>query len=347
MTFERVADLCHLSRQNIIDIFDRYIDYHPPKLPTILSFDEKHINKSITEDAYLFSIVDFKKNKLYDMLPNRHKRTLIAYFNQFSKDELSSVEYVVMDMYEPYLDVSKLCFKKALIAVDSFHVIENVHRALDKVRIRIMQKYNNKAEKVEDNEEAYYLLKKHRYYLFKDIDDISSKRFYNRKLRGWYDKYSFLKVILDIDESLKLAYHLSCEYREFNRISNYDNAKERLEELIELFYSSGINEFNDLAKTLSTWKEYIINSFIVIPDALSTPISKNDEPKPRRLSSGAIEGLNSMLEEINIVGKGYTNFTRFRNRAIYVINKDVPILNNPLTMKKVRASKRYEKKKKE
>lgn len=343
MTFERVADICHLSRQNIIDIFDRYIDYTPGVLPSVLSFDEKHINKSITEDAYLFSIVDFKSNKLYDLLPNRHKRTLIAYFNRFSREELLNVQYVVMDMYEPYLDVSKLFFKNAKIAIDSFHVIQNVNRALDKVRIRIMQKYNNKASKTEDNTVFYYLLKKYRYYLFKEIDDITDKRFYNRKLKGWYDKYSFLKIILDIDDSLKKAYYFACDYREFNRVCNFDNAKERLDELIKDFYDSYIHEFVDLAKTLSTWKEYIINSFIIVPDALSKP-DKYGNSYPRRLSSGAIEGLNSILQEINIVGKGYSNFIRFKNRAIYVINKDIPIRNNPLTIRKVRQSKRFEKK---
>ena len=80
---------------------------------------------------------------------------------------------------------------------------------------------------------------------------------------------------------------------------------------------------------MSTWKEYIINSFITIPDALSKPKSKDEEPKPRRLSSGPIEGLNATLEIINVNGNEYSNFWRFRNRAIYVINKNVPILNTP------------------
>ena len=47
----------------------------------------------------------------------------------------------------------------------------------------------------------------------------------------------------------------------------------------------------------------------------------------RRLSNGPIEGINSILEKININGNGYTNFFRFRNRAIYCVNKDVPLKN--------------------
>ena len=59
ITFESVAQDLHLSRQNIIDVFDRYVDYIPGPLPEILSFDEKHINKNMTDNVYLFIIVDF------------------------------------------------------------------------------------------------------------------------------------------------------------------------------------------------------------------------------------------------------------------------------------------------
>ena len=47
----------------------------------------------------------------------------------------------------------------------------------------------------------------------------------------------------------------------------------------------------------------------------------------RRLSNGLIEGLNSIINQININGKGYSNFFRFRLRIIYVINKSLSIKN--------------------
>ena len=338
-TFESIARNMHLSRQNIIDLFDRYIDYKPGKLPVVQSWDEKHINKSITDDAYLFNLVDFKTLKIFDILPNRHKRTLIAYFNRFSADELKNVEYITMDMYEPYLDVAKMFFKRAKIAIDSFHVMEHVNNAMNKVRIKIMQKDNNKAEDFDKNHVFYKLLKKYHLYFLKDIDDISSNRFYVYMLHGWYDKYSLMKYMLNIDESLKTAYHLVCEYREFNKTSSYEKAEERLNELIDLFYESKIKEFVDVSITLYTWKEYIINSFIIIPDALSKPKKIDEEPMPRRLSSGGIEGLNSILQKLNMNGNGYTNFNRFKNRAIYIINKDVSILNKPLSMEHVKKIK--------
>ena len=344
-TFESIAKDCHLSRQNIIDLFDRYIDYKPGKLPEVQSWDEKHINKSITDNAYLFNLVDFKTLKIYDILRSRHKKTLIDYFSKFDEDELKRVKYITMDMYVPYVEVAKMFFRHAKIAIDSFHVMQHVNNAMNKVRIRIMQKYNNKAENIDNNHIYYRLLKNYHLYFLKDIDDISPKRFYVRALNGWYDKYSLMRYMLNIDESLKTAYLLVNEYREFNKTCSYEEAPERFDELIDLFYESKINEFIDVSITLFTWREYIINSFIEIPDALSKPKKIDEKPKPRRLSSGGIEGLNSILEKLNMNGNGYTNFTRFKNRAIYIINKDVPILNNPLTIKYVNKIKRKTKKK--
>ena len=47
----------------------------------------------------------------------------------------------------------------------------------------------------------------------------------------------------------------------------------------------------------------------------------------RRLSNGLIEGLNSIISQINMNGKGYSNFDRFKLRIIYIINKNLTIKN--------------------
>ena len=36
-----------------------------------------------------------------------------------------------------------------------------------------------------------------------------------------------------------------------------------------------------------------------------------------------------IIEKINVNGNGYTNFKRFKNRCIYVINKEYIIKGNP------------------
>ena len=123
--------------------------------------------------------------------------------------------------------------------------------------------------------------------------------------------------MLNIDPKLKLAYELYSKYLEFNKTTSYENAKDDIEELLEDFFNSGIKQFIEVAKTISHWKEYIINSFIYV-DSI-------DGKSKRRLSNGPIEGINSIIEKIRINGNGFTNFYRFRNKVIYSVNKNVPL----------------------
>ena len=46
----------------------------------------------------------------------------------------------------------------------------------------------------------------------------------------------------------------------------------------------------------------------------------------RRLSNGPIESLNSRVKIVLDNGYGYTNFNRFRNRLMYSLNYNEPII---------------------
>ncbi len=318
-TFQSVARDLLISRQDVINVFDRYVDYSPETIPSIICLDEKHINKSMTDNAYIFVILDFVNIKIYDILYSRHKHVIERYFSRIPLVDRQRVKYIIIDMWEPYKDACIRYFRNALIAIDSFHVIKAVNYAMDRVRISVMQRYNQHTDILDDNHAYYYLLKKYSYLFLMEFDDINDKRFYIKKLKGWYDKYSLRTYLLSIDNSLNHSYSLASRYREFNRTARFETCKEELELLINDFYNSKLSQFIDVGKTLSNWKEYIINSFIIV--------------NGRRLSNGAIEGYNATIEKINRNGNGYNNFYRFRNRVIYVINKDVAIRNIPIKQK--------------
>lgn len=323
-SFESVAKTFHISRQNVIDLFDRFFTYTPSSsLPSILSFDEKHIGKAITDHSYLFVILDWRNIKIYDVLESRDKYTLWKYFSSIPKEERDKVTHITMDMWQTYKDVSKHFFRNAKIAVDSFHVMENINKAMNKVRTTVMSKYNKKTENLEDNHIYYYFLKKFDYFFTKEFDDITTYPIKVQKLKTKLNKHEIRKYLLDIDERINEAYELTSKYREFNRTANINNCEAELDELINLFLSSSLEQFKEVGRTLSNWREEIINSFITIEDSLTTPKKVDELPVPRRISNGPIEGVNSIIEQVKINGKGYTNFLRFKKRIIYVINKEL------------------------
>lgn len=82
---------------------------------------------------------------------------------------------------------------------------------------------------------------------------------------------------------------------------------------IYFFLILHLEEFRAFGGLLFNWMKEIINSFRRIGE--------------RRLSNGAIEGVNSRIKTIIKNANGYTNFGRLRNRIIFSININEPIKN--------------------
>ena len=63
---------------------------------------------------------------------------------------------------------------------------------------------------------------------------------------------------------MALAYKLTSKYREFNKTANFQNCSAELEELIDLFINSKLDDFIKVGRTLINWKNEIINSLTYI-----------------------------------------------------------------------------------
>ena len=105
------------------------------------------------------------------ILPTRKKDDLIQYFTY--AENRSSVQYVVSDMYEPYLLVTTIMFPKAKYVVDRFHYIRYIMDALDKIRIRLQKEYGIKSKE---------------YNLLKNKKNVSLLRKYSNKINWWVEQ---------------------------------------------------------------------------------------------------------------------------------------------------------------
>lgn len=206
-------------------------------------------------------------------------------------------------MWEPYRDLAHLYFKHAIVSVDSFHVIENIQRAFDKVRIRIMKKYSKGTNE-------YYLLKTFSFLLRlanKNIEKNEAK--YNKKFKKYLNLHDILKLQLEINNELRLAYTLKELYLQFNRTATIETAAHELQIMINDFKKSKIKEYEDIYKMLLNWKKEIINSFSIM---------ENGE----RISNAKIESRNKEVGKLQYNANGMRNFKRLRNRIMYCINND-------------------------
>lgn len=308
MTFKKLSDLYHLSITTIVRIFDRRIQIGKHPLSEWVSLDEFY-SRRISSSGYCLTLFSPIHKKVLDVLPSRHKNSLIDYFSKISLLERKKVKYVSIDMWETYKTVAVKAFPHCVVAVDSFHVIKHLNKAMDNVRIKIMNKYkNNQGDKI-----GYYrLLKKFHYFFTTDISNIKFNPKKGSKYEYLHDKYGMLNKLLSIDVELKQAYELKEHYREFNLCSTFEESHERLNNMIDLFKTSKIEEFYPFISMLEDWFAEICNSFRIIEN--------------KRLSNGPIESLNSRVKILLKNACGYSNFDRFRNRLMYTLNKDEPII---------------------
>ncbi len=51
-----------------------------------------------------------------------------------------------MDMFSPYYQLAKQLFPNAKIVLDRFHIVQHLSRAMNRVRIQIMNQFDRKSQ---------------------------------------------------------------------------------------------------------------------------------------------------------------------------------------------------------
>ena len=292
------------------------------KLPSIISFDE--FKADTRKGKYAFIVNDVLHKTVLDILPTRKKDDLIQYFT--SIENRSSVQYVVSDMYEPYLLVTTIMFPKAKYVVDRFHYIKYVMEALDKIRIRLQKEFGYGSKK---------------YNKLKNKKNVTLLRKYSNDINWWVEQERYrnghivrilpgeiIQELLSIDDDLRRGYQLKELLLDIVNHAVIEEVEKSLKTFIELCRESKIEEMIDASNTIENWLVYIVNSFI-------------DE----KLSNGYTEGLNNKIKVIKRVGFGYKNFDFFRLRLLYILkNKNSKKVTSSKNKKsKNKKSKKFQK----
>ena len=298
LSFKYIADKNRVSMTTVENEMMNIITgipEHVVNLPRVISFDE--FKADTKQGKYAFILNDPIHKKVLDVLPERKKERLLQYFT-YCKNR-HSVEFVISDMYEPYLLVTQIMFPKAKYVVDRYHYITYIMDALDNIRIRLQNTYGEKSKeyKLLKNKKNVSLLRKYS----NDIDWwVYTKRYKNGHMI-YILPINLLHDMFDISAELKEGYYLKEEFLDIVHHSKEMEAEKQIDKWISKCISKKIPEFIEAAGTISRWKEYIINSFI-------------DE----RYSNGFTEGINNKIKIIKRVAFGYKSFELLRGRILYV-----------------------------
>lgn len=226
-------------------------------------------------------LTDLTNGKVFDILCTRYQHDLIDYFKQYSKEERAKVKFFVSDMYTTYAEIAKTYFPDAEYITDKYHWVRQAIWALEKVRKDVQKQLPTEQRK-------YF--KRSRWLLLKHMDKLSD-----------YDKQC-LNVMLYYSPELCSAHYLKELLYKINSSSSNDEACCLFNEWILNADCCGISAFEKCADTYRHWYSSIINS-------LKYPYS-----------NGFTEGCNNKIKVLKRNAYGFSNFSRFRNRILFIFS---------------------------
>lgn len=317
-TFASVARRFYISPTSAASIFDAHVDISRKPLPAHLCIDEVYAFKS-RESKYVCVLLDYKTQEVIDVLPSRRKPYLTDYFCSIPREEREKVQFVSYDMWDAYRDIARIFFPASMGCVDHYHIIQEMNRRLDRVRIRVMKSFRKGSD-------GYYLLKKFNWLLFKNdskLFDPNAEKKYNHHFKIRMNYYDIYLKLRDVHPHLKAAWSLKDDIVNFYDTSAYKNAMENLMILIQKLYQCDIEELQSFGETLSKWKKEIVNSFIIVDYTYKVDKDTGEVvSKAKKMNNGIVENRNKIIKCVKNNANGYANWTRFRNRLLYVLNKD-------------------------
>ena len=256
-------------------------------LLTHISWDEYSFKKGLMS----FIAQDFNSRKIVAILDGRTQVIIRNHFLRYSRQVRSRVKVITMDMFNPYYDIARKLFPNAKIVLDRFHIVQHLSRAMNRLRIQIMNQFDRKSHE-------YKVLKRYWKLIQQDSRKLSDKRFYRPTFRSHLTNKEVLEKLLSYSQELRQHYDLYQLLHFHFQEKQANHFFDLIEEAIS--YVNPI--FQTVFKTFLKDKDKIIN-------ALELPYS-----------NAKLEATNNLIKVIKRNAFGFRNFENFKTRILIALN---------------------------
>ena len=244
--------------------------------PSIIGIDEKSYRKG---HRYITLVYDMKNSGVEFIADDRKKKSLDEYYRTLTKDQLSSITAVSMDMWDPFMSstVQYVPDAETKIVFDKFHVMKHVNEAVDTTRKR-----ENRAMLKQGSTD----LKGTRYIWLYASQNLPDK---------YREKYEELKKS---DLLTGKAYSMKENIRELWNAPSRDDAMKYWNSWYSWVIHSSIDAMRDAARMMKVHLDRILNYFT------------------HHITNARAEGINSKIALIEKMAYGYRNKDHLKT-AIY------------------------------
>ena len=256
-------------------------------LPEDMSWDEYSFKKG----KMSFIAQDYDTRKIVAILDGRTQATIRNHFLRYSRETRSRVRVITMDMFSPYYDIARKLFPNAKIVLDRFHIVQHLSRAMNRVRIQIMNQFDRKSHE-------YKALKRYWKLIQQDSYTLSRKRFYRPTFRAHLTNKEILEKLLTYSQDLR-------DHYELYQLLLFHFQEKHADYFFELITES-ISAVNPIFQTI--FRTFLRDQDKII-NALELPYS-----------NAKLEATNNLIKVIKRNAFGFRNFENFKTRILIALN---------------------------
>jgi len=236
----------------------------------------------LSGQSYATVLTDTDGKRVLEVVENRDKEAAKGVFKCLNEEQRKRVKAISMDFLQSFISVAEELVPDADIVHDKFHIMKYMNEAVNKVRC-VEHKWRKKQNDATLTGTKYLWLKK--------LENFTEK-----------DKKKWEELKLDQLEVGK-AWNLKELLGEFWQCEGKTSARKMFKSWFFMATHSGLEPVVKVAKMIKThlervltwWKHHITNSFA--------------------------EGINSVIQEIKTVARGFRNFANYRISILFYCGK--------------------------
>lgn len=302
--WSEIASHESVSWWRVADAFDahaRFVLGQPAgSPPRVVSLDEASFRRRFRYHTVLSAP---EQRRILDLVEGRNRQSAQRALTNMPQTWQDSIETVVIDMFWPFRHAIEDALPTARIVIDKFHVLRSVDAAAQKVRVRygrrrtvigrdggLARQTNPRFDKRVWNSRWLYMRRSHQ---LTDTDQQA------------------LDQLFAIHPKLGVAWWLKEAFAHIYTAPNRTEAEHRLNTWVYHVQQARLPEFTNLWRTLSHWKEQILNY--------------HDDPQ----TNAYAEGITNKIKVLKRRSYGHRHTDRYRAKVLLTTNH--PPANPPPT----------------
>ncbi|GAB6393666.1 MAG: ISL3 family transposase [Treponematales bacterium] len=236
----------------------------------------------LSGQRYATVLTDTDGRRVLDVVENRDKEAVKGVFKCLNSEQRQAVKAISMDFWQAFVSTAEELLPNAEIVHDKFHIMKYMNEAVNKVRVG-EHKWRRKQ---------------------KDATLTGTKYLWLKKLENFTDKDKEKWATLKLDQlEVGKAWNLKELLGEFWTCDGKESARKMFASWFLSATHSGLDPVVKVAKMLKTHLEYVLTWW------------------QHRITNSYAEGINSVIQEIKTVARGFRNFANYRTAILFFCGK--------------------------